>query len=309
MAITINGNNAATAGGIGYGDGTNLVFTTAGTSGQILTSAGSGAPTWSSTVPTVNLTTGVTGTLPIANGGTNTTATPTAGAVPYGTGTALAYTAAGSAGGVLYSAGSGAPAFSAAGTSGQVLTSAGSGAPTWTTPSAGAMTLIATRTASSSASLEWTGLSGYNNYLIIFDNVRLSASGAFVGIQFGTGSGPTYVTSNYYNSGMYAYSNVSVTPARNNAVFGLLPQLDSGYDTGDANQGFTGPVHIMSMIDGNLAQMSAIVRYFSSGTTNYNTNVATGFLFANTTVKTAIRVIPNSGTLSSGSVSLYGISS
>jgi hypothetical protein len=55
--------------------------------------------------------------LPIANGGTNATATPTAGAVPYGTGTAYAFTAAG--------------------TTGQVLTSNGSGAPTWTTASGG----------------------------------------------------------------------------------------------------------------------------------------------------------------------------
>jgi hypothetical protein len=42
----------------------------AGTSGQVLTSAGAGvAPTWSA----VSLTTGVTGTLPIANGGTGAT--------------------------------------------------------------------------------------------------------------------------------------------------------------------------------------------------------------------------------------------
>jgi hypothetical protein len=50
-------------------------------------------------------------------GGTAGTATPTAGAVPYGTGTAYAFTAAG--------------------TTGQVLTSATAGAPTWTTPFAG----------------------------------------------------------------------------------------------------------------------------------------------------------------------------
>ena len=60
------------------------------------------------------LTTGVTGTLPIANGGTNGTATPIAGGVAYGSGTAYAFTAAG--------------------TTGQVLTSAGSGTPTWATP-------------------------------------------------------------------------------------------------------------------------------------------------------------------------------
>jgi len=60
------------------------------------------------------LTTGVTGTLPIANGGTNATATPTAGAVAYGTGTAYAFTAAGTAGYVLTSNGSSAPTWAAA---------------------------------------------------------------------------------------------------------------------------------------------------------------------------------------------------
>jgi hypothetical protein len=52
-----------------------------------------------------------TGTLPIASGGTNSTATPTAGGVGYGTGTAHAYSAAGTSGQPLISAGSSAPAF------------------------------------------------------------------------------------------------------------------------------------------------------------------------------------------------------
>jgi len=63
-------------------------------------------------VPAAN----IIGQVAITNGGTNGTAVPTAGAVPYGTGTAYAFTAAG--------------------TIGQVLTSNGSSAPTWATPSA-----------------------------------------------------------------------------------------------------------------------------------------------------------------------------
>ena len=59
---------------------------------------------------------GIVGQVAIANGGTNGTATPTAGGIAYGSGTAYAFTAVGS--------------------SGQVLTSSGSGTPTWTTPSA-----------------------------------------------------------------------------------------------------------------------------------------------------------------------------
>ena len=55
-------------------------------------------------------------TIAINRGGTNGTATPTAGTVAYGTGTAYAFTAAG--------------------TSGQVLQSNGASAPTWVTPAA-----------------------------------------------------------------------------------------------------------------------------------------------------------------------------
>jgi len=46
MAIVIDGNNTPTAGGIGYGDGTELAFTTAGTSGRPIVSGGAGAPTF-----------------------------------------------------------------------------------------------------------------------------------------------------------------------------------------------------------------------------------------------------------------------
>jgi len=60
---------------------------------------------------------GLTGVVPIANGGTNSTATPTAGGAGYGTGTAHAYTAAGTSGQSLISAGASAPAFGNLGTS------------------------------------------------------------------------------------------------------------------------------------------------------------------------------------------------
>lgn len=53
--------------------------------------------------------TSLTGVLPIANGGTNTTTTPTAGAVPYGTGTAYAFTSAGTANQILQSNGASPP--------------------------------------------------------------------------------------------------------------------------------------------------------------------------------------------------------
>ena len=49
MAVIINGSNLPTAGAVGYGNGTELAFSAAGTSGQFLVSGGAAAPTFTST--------------------------------------------------------------------------------------------------------------------------------------------------------------------------------------------------------------------------------------------------------------------
>jgi len=69
----------------------------------------SGNLTLGGTLSGVSLTTQVSGTLPIANGGTNSTSTATAGGVAYGTGTAIVVNAAGPAGYVLTSGGAAPP--------------------------------------------------------------------------------------------------------------------------------------------------------------------------------------------------------
>lgn len=88
--------------------------------------------------------------LPVGRGGTGATSAPTAGGVVYGTGSAYAATAAGTAGQIPISGGAGAPtwgptptqggimyggsathAYSAAGTAGQIVLSGGTGAPTF----------------------------------------------------------------------------------------------------------------------------------------------------------------------------------
>ena len=77
--------------------------------GNALISGGVSAdPSWGK----IGLTTHVSGTLPIANGGTNSTSTPTAGGAAYGTGSAFDFTAAGVSGQVLRSNGAGAPTWS-----------------------------------------------------------------------------------------------------------------------------------------------------------------------------------------------------
>lgn len=143
MPVTIDGSNTPTAGGVIYGDGTEYASTSAGTSGQSLLSAGSGAPTW--------------GTPASA-----TTATNLAG---------------GGAGQIPYNTASGATAFLAAGTSGQVLQSNGTSAPSWATPGGGSWIFINSTTGSGASTIDVTGMnSTYDMYMIVGQNVSSSDS-------------------------------------------------------------------------------------------------------------------------------------
>jgi hypothetical protein len=92
--------------------------------GNALISGGvSTAPLWGK----IGLTTHVSGVLPIANGGTNGSATPTAYGVAYGTGTTYAFTAAGTAKQVLIANTSAAPTWSTLTSGSSILYGDGSG--------------------------------------------------------------------------------------------------------------------------------------------------------------------------------------
>jgi len=156
---TNNGSLGVTNGGVIYADGSKLANTGAGSSGQVLVSAGASAPVWTtSTIPStatapctlvansnntitclaattsnrvllttngtslsmgqVDLTSQVTGTLPIANGGTNKALTLSAGGIPYFDSDSFEVLSAGTIGKPIVSGGSGAPSFSTLGISG-----------------------------------------------------------------------------------------------------------------------------------------------------------------------------------------------
>lgn len=196
------------------------------------------------------------------------------------------------------------------GTSGQVLTSAGSAAsPTWTTPSSGAMTLISTQTASSSASIAWTGLSGYKDYFIIIDNF-IPASLNPLYIYLGTGAGPTYLTSGYLlvssfiNPGTSAFGGMNTFSGSPSAVMSLSggSNIDPTYSFGFCGFGIIGNCNnsvssIINIQGGGMQSSTYPVSFQSTG------------IQTSTTAKTAIKLAFGSVNITSGTASLYGISS
>lgn len=230
--------------------------------------------------------------------------TPTAGSVTYGNGSEYANTSAGSAGGVLYSAGSSAPAFTAAGTSGQVLTSAGVGAPTWTTPSAGALVFISSQTVSSAvASVDFTsGISStYDDYVVYFEDVTPGTTS--VGMRMRLYKSGSFQTSGYSSS----YGSLKTTP-----VYGSSNTNTYLY-MGDA------------VIDTSVSVVSGSCTFFAMNSTLGNRATAVGQLFFNTSssasqstivfggnqstaaATTGFQFYFSSGNINSGTFRLYGV--
>ena len=279
---TLTSNNVVLGNGTG-----NVLLVAPGTSGNALVSNGT---TWSSSAVSANVSS-VTGILSVSNGGTGASSL--------------------TANNVLLGNGTSAVQIVAPGTSGNVLTSNGT---SWssTAPSS-AMTLISTLTASNSSQLEWTGLSGYNSYVLIFKNLVVTSGGvgAYLDLRLGTGAGPTYNTSqnwwdfNYSSTASASVSNARSTANSRIAVWGA---------SGGAQNGFGGVSGVLN-INGCISSYPIIVGTIGGANStgpDYETSSASGGVNASSTT-TAIKIFFNNAgndyNIISGTASLYGISS
>lgn len=146
LSLTRGGSGAslsAVAGGSVYSTGSALSILAAGTSGQVLTSGGASAPTWST--PTTGTVTNVTGSGNIASSGGSTPNITFTGVLPIANGGTNNGSLGPVVGGIVYTDASKEVVLSA-GTSGQFLQSSGGGAPTWTAAVTAAITSLNAQT-------------------------------------------------------------------------------------------------------------------------------------------------------------------
>jgi len=267
MAVTIVGNNTPTAGGVVYGDGTNYASTAVGTTGQALVSAGAAAPAF--------------GILPIAGGGTNSTATPTAGGIGYGTGTANAYTAAG--------------------TSGQVLTSAGSSAPTWATAASGLTFISATSTSGVSQVDITSGFTTtYDEYLMLIETEFATQNNLI--IQYYIDGTLNTTAANYESGIVFALSSTGSTTGLASYNAGV------GY-----NYIAVGGLRQATAVTLTNTHSSGLVRQTLSTFTGFNSNPygyagggGGGYLGTFTTGVTGVRIKSESAATFTIKMRLYG---
>ena len=168
----------------------------------------------------------IVGQVAITNGGTNGTATPTAGAVAYGTGTAYGFTAAG--------------------TSGQVLQSNGSSAPSWVSPTAYATVTDDTTTNGTRYPLFANQTAG-NLSTEYTSSTKLQfnpSTGVFTATQFsGSGAGLTSIPNSALNNSSVTVGTTAISLGSSATTIAGLVSVTSttfvGALTGNASSATT----------------------------------------------------------------------
>jgi hypothetical protein len=164
----------------------------------------------------------------------------------------------------------------------------------------GAVSLISTLTASASATLDFTGLSGTTWKLI--GRLLVPASAVGMWLRFGTGAGPTWSSAGYRFSSMRMSSNGLLNNSSGEAQ-AQLP-LDNGIGTNNATPGMTFDFTI-STDNANFVNITGNVIFRPAAGNDYG-----GFLvggWATSGPLTGIRMLASSGNLASGTLSLYAV--
>jgi hypothetical protein len=160
-------------------------------------------------------------------------------------------------------------------------------------PASGALTLVQTQTASASANLSFTtGISStFGTYQVIFRDIQAGGGGSIFEMLLSTDGGSSYLSSTYQSGNEQNSWNGAGWTNFNSTTYGRLMDFAGGRASG-------------YLFISNLATSSNaswVGRYFV-GNVNYIT-----YGTCTTTGINALRFQLNSGTITSGTISLYSI--
>lgn len=277
---TIKNNNASTI--ITQTNTTTLTFGSSGQTIVIPSGTTFNASSASVNLPSISLTTGVTGTLPIANGGTNLTTYTT--------------------GDLLYASNATTLTKLAVGTSTQVL-GVSSGAPAWTTVSSDYVRLATATIAANTASVTFDGYfsSTYDTYIIYGNAVEQDATSR---LRLRVRKANADVTSaNYYSVGYGFQSSGSADDVSVSA----LTYFDLSNLTGGNTLYRTG---FQTIIYNPLTTYNQMIK----NTTTYSRDNGyvewlefAGYCNNNQNALSGVTYYPSTGNFDSGTIVLYGV--
>ena len=168
---------------------------------------------------------------------------------------------------------------------------------------------ISTATASSSATLSFTGLtSTYKNYMLVCDNLLPATDAVSLHMQLGTGGTPTYGTGVSDYSWCFNYARVDSADATSEGVSG--DYNDSKIYLADVGTGtsedFCGVIYLFDPASATSYKKTTCNGAYIDSAPALLSTLSSG-IYKTATAVTAVRLQMSSGNIASGTITLYGL--
>lgn len=179
---------------------------------------------------------------------------------------------------------------------------------TWAVPpgSGGGLTLLDTKTASTSAQLDFTSIitSTYDIYWFVFSNLLPATNGDSLYMRISTDNGATFLSTNVY-SYSFLWSGTgqdTFTSARSTSTDKFL--IANATSNTASFGGVTGSIMLWNPLGSTQKRYSGSTNMVDTGG-NYNVAMTNGFA-TTTTAANAVRFIASSSDLASGAIYCFG---
>ena len=243
--------------------------------------------------------------LPVGSGGTGATSLSS---ITVGTATSATNLSGGGANTVVYQSAAGTTAYLTNGTTGQFLAATTSGAPTWGTPSAGALVLLSTVTASTSATvdIETTFSSTYDVYIIQATGVTVDTGNSGLNCRFKIGG--SYIASGTpYSYAVDHTGQADTTYQIDRSTAADEMEVIAGGDIGSASTLYTSFEMRIDQVSSTAFLKTATWTGMSLDTGSVYLNQRGGGRISNAGALTGIRFFASSGNILAGKFRLYGV--
>lgn len=165
--------------------------------------------------------------------------------------------------------------------------------------------LIGTATASNSTSVSFTNIpTGYNQYIVVLNNIVPVTNATSLRCQIGEGATPTYGTTGYvWQEFQFTSAGSGVGGSGSDSSFSFM----TGSIINTASLGVSGQINFNAITtSGNSKTFTSSVYYRNTGPADI-TAMAGGVYNTDTNVFTALQFTFNTGNISSGNFALYGV--
>jgi hypothetical protein len=183
------------------------------------------------------------------------------------------------------------------------------GSLTATGGAAGALAFLEAHTAASSSSLDFTSFisSTYDTYLIEGVALVMGTDNVDLRVEIGTGGGPTYDTGNNYHWAAIGFSsgNTQFNDSGSSGIAKLVKGMDNGL-TAFAFTDFS--LTAMNLQSTTLNKALFGKTYYLDNSSNVIFSTWGMIWTTAATAVTALRFIPSSGNIASGTIRIYGVS-